>query len=202
MAACATQPPVERRAIAGRRRWSRRHGAVQFGEEPLGVRDEPGEGNDRRCRRGRERDPGRRRGRARWCGARHPGRTGAEPRSSCPATTSARLCFVIANSIHRVSSGAQRRPYSSSASGVSRSGSTEKETKRTRGSRMARWTWTIFAVTTGHTLLQWVKMKSAIHTEPRSSSELRFRPAWSTKLNRGSRPERGERPVRAPGAAP
>ena len=51
---------------------------------------------------------------------------------------------------------------------------------------MARWTWTIFAERTGQTLLQLVKMKSATHTEPRSSSGVRVRPSWSTSRYAGT----------------
>ena len=90
--------------------------------------------------------------------------------------SAARLSFVVASSVHRFSSGAHRAAYSRSASGVSRSGSTEKLTNFSRGSGMARCTWTIFAESTGQTLLQLVKMKSATTTDPRRSSGVRVCP--------------------------
>ena len=90
-----------------------------------------------------------------------------------PFVSSTRLARVVASSVHRVSAGAQRLAYARSACGVSRSGSTERLTNRSRGSAIARWTCTIFAESTGQTLVQLVKMKSAIHTEPRSDSGVR-----------------------------
>jgi hypothetical protein len=89
-----------------------------------------------------------------------------------PNAISFKVSGVVDKSDQRDSSAFQRLAYAARTSGVSRAGSTEKDTNRTERPRNRRWSATMLAVTIGHALVHSVNMKSTTKGRPRSESSV------------------------------